>query len=178
MANLFVLPLLIDHGLIYINMSAVKWIALTILLTLNTPALSIDSLQAKFAKRDRNKDGKLLREEVSSSFAKFKFTQANRNKNGFLDQSEIERVARKLSAKANHNPYNPINPIVPKANNIRIFNDIFYRKDTKGWNQLDLYLPKVKRFSISYGFIVEGYIAAINPKSLKQPNYLPEKAMG
>ena len=150
MANLFVPPLLIDRRLIYINISAVKWIALTILLTLTTPALSVDSLQAKFAKRDRNKDGKLSREEVSLSFAKFKFTQDDRNKDGFLNQSEIERVAQKLSAKANPNTYNPINPIVPKANNIRVFNYIFYRKDpkdTKGWNRLDLYLPKVKGFS-------------------------------
>ncbi|HBU59915.1 MAG TPA: hypothetical protein DEB48_08760, partial [Verrucomicrobiales bacterium] len=98
-------------------MGAVKWIARTILLALPLSALSADSLPAKFAKRDRNKDGKLSREEVPASFAKFKFAQADRNKDGFLDHSEIERVAQKLSAKENPNPSNPINPIVPKANN-------------------------------------------------------------
>ena len=131
-------------------MGAVKWIARTILLALPLSALSADSLPAKFAKRDRNKDGKLSREEVPASFAKFKFAQADRNKDGFLDHSEIGRVAQKLSAKENPNPSNPINPIVPKANNIRIFNNIVYRKDpkdTEGWNQLDLYLPKVKGFT-------------------------------
>jgi len=127
-----------------------KLIALTILLALSLPALSADSLPAKFAKRDRNKDGKLSRKEVPASFAKFKFTQADRNKDGFLDKTEIERVAQKLSAKENANPSAPVDPVAPKTNTIRIFRNIVYRKDpkdTKGWNKLDLYLPKTKGFA-------------------------------
>ena len=93
MANLFVQPPIINRGLIYISMSAVKCVALTILLALFIPALLADSLPEKFAKGDHNKDGKLSREEVSLSFAKFKFTQVDRNKDGFLDQSENKRAA-------------------------------------------------------------------------------------
>jgi len=194
-ANLFVLPPFIDRGLIYINMSAVKLIGLTILLTLTLPALSADSLPAKFAKRDRNKDGKLSREEVPASFAKFKFAQADRNKDGFLDKTEIERVAQKLSAKENSNPSGPINPVIPKANTIRIFRDIVYRKDpkdTKGWNKLDLYLPKIKGFStllwihggglhsgdkskiteVAKRFVAEGYgVASVNYRLYPDAKY-------
>ena len=150
MANVFVLPPFIDHVLIHTNMNPVKLFSPITLLALTLPALSTDSLPEKFAKRDRNKDGKLSREEVPASFAKFKFTQADRNKDGFLDKTEIERVAQKLSAKENSNPTGPINPVVPKTNTIRIYRDIVYRKDpkdTKGWNRLDLYLPKTKGFA-------------------------------
>jgi len=194
-ANLFVLPPFIDRGLIYISIRAMKLIGLTILLALPLSALSADSLPAKFAKRDRNKDGKLSREEVPASFAKFKFAQADRNKDGFLDKTEIERVAQKLSAKENSNPAGPINPVIPKANTIRIFRDIVYRKDpkdTNDWNKLDLYLPKAKGFStllwihggglhsgdkskiteVAKRFVAEGYgVASVNYRLYPEAKY-------
>ena len=131
-------------------MSLVKLSGLSLFAALVSPALSAESLPEKFAKRDRNKDGKLSRDEVPASFAKFKFAQADRNKDGFLDAKELERVAQKLAAKDKGAPANPIKPIVPKAGAIRIVRDIIYRKDakdTKGWNKLDLYLPKTKGFA-------------------------------
>jgi len=194
-ANLFVLPPFIDHGLIHINMNPVKLLSPITLLALTLPALSADTLPAKFAKRDRNKDGKLSREEVPASFAKFKFAQADRNKDGFLDKAEIERVAQKLSAKENSNPTGPINPVVPKANTIRILRDIVYRKDSKdskGWNKLDLYLPKTTGFAtllwihggglhsgdkskiteVAKRFVAEGYgVASVNYRLYPQAKY-------
>ena len=131
-------------------MSLVKLSGLSLFAALVYPALSAESLPEKFAKRDRNKDGKLSRDEVPASFAKFKFAQADRNNDGFLDAKELERVAQKLAAKDKGAPANPIKPIVPKAGAIRIVRDIIYRKDakdTKGWNKLDLYLPKTKGFA-------------------------------
>ena len=129
-----------------------KLTGLTLFLALTLLNLSAEPLPAKFAKRDRNKDGKLSREEVPASFAKFKFAQADRNKDGFLDAMELERVAKKLAAKEETNPSEPVDPVEPKAGAIRIFRDIIYRKDPKdikGWNKLDLYLPaKAKNFPV------------------------------
>ena len=122
-----------------------KLTGLTLFLALTPLSLSAEPLPAKFAKRDRNKDGKLSREEVPASFAKFKFAQADRNKDGFLDAMELERVAKKLATKEETTASEPVDPVVPKADAIRFFPDIIYRKDpkdTKGWNKLDLYWRK------------------------------------
>ena len=176
-------------------MTPVKFIGLTILLALTLPALSADSLPSKFAKRDRNKDGKLSLKEVPASFAKFKFAQADRNKDGFLDAMELERVAKKLAAKEDANPSELVDPVVPKPDATRIIRDIIYRKDlkdTKGWNKLDLYLPKTKGFAtliwihggglhsgdktkiaeVAKRFVAEGYgVASVNYRLYPKAKY-------
>ena len=168
---------------------------LTLFLALTLLNLSAEPLPAKFAKRDRNKDGKLSREEVPASFAKFKFAQADRNKDGLLDAMELERVAKKLANKEETTSSEPVDPVVPKADAIRIFHDIIYRKDpkdTKGWNKLDLYLPKTKGFAtliwihggglhsgdkskitpVAKRFVAEGYgVASINYRLYPQAKY-------
>ena len=172
-----------------------KLTGLTLFLTLTFSALSVEPLPAKFSKRDRNNDGKLSREEVPASFTKFKFAQADRNNDGFLDAMELERVAKKLAAKEESNPSEPIDPVEPKGGAIRIFRDIIYRKDpkdTKGWNKLDLYLPKTKGFTtllwihggglhsgdkskiteVAKRFVAEGYgVASINYRLYPQAKY-------
>ena len=172
-----------------------KLTGLTILLALSFPTLSAEPLPTKFAKRDRNKDGKLSREEVPESFAKFKFAQADRNKDGFLDSTELERVAKKLTPKGESNPSKPVNPVTPKAEDIQIIRNIIYRKDpkdTKDWNKLDLYLPKAKGFAtltwihggglhsgdksriaeVAKRFVAEGYgVASINYRLYPDAKY-------
>jgi len=173
-------------------MSPVKLTGFTLFLTLTIPSLTAEPLPPKFAKRDRNKDGKLSREEVPTSFAKFKFAQADRNKDGFLDAMELERVAKKLSAKENPNSSEPIDPVIPKTDTIRIFQDIIYRKDSKSGNKLDLYLPKTKEFAtliwihggglhsgdkskiteVAKRFVAEGYgVASVNYRLYPQAKY-------
>ena len=152
-------------------------------------------MPAKFAKRDRNKDGKLSREEVPASFAKFKFAQADRNKDGLLDAMELERVAKKLANKEETTSSEPVDPVVPKADAFRFFHDIIYPKDpkdTKGWNKLDLYLPKTKGFAtliwihggglhsgdkskitpVAKRFVAEGYgVASVNYRLYPDAKY-------
>ena len=164
-------------------------------MVLTLPALPAGALPEKFAKRDRNEDGKLSREEVPASFSRFKFAQADRNKDGFLDAKELERVAGKLAAKEQPNPAEPIDPVIPKAEAIRIFSDITYRKDakdTKGWNKLDLYLPRTKGFAtlvwihggglhggdkskistVARRFVAEGYgVASVNYRLYPEAKY-------
>ncbi len=90
------------HGSNHINMGTVKLTGLIAIMALTLPALPAEPLPEKFAKRDRNKDGKLSREEVPASFSRFKFVQADRNKDGFLDAKELEQVAKKPTPSREH----------------------------------------------------------------------------
>ncbi len=172
-----------------------KTAIITVALAMAFSPISADSLPEKFARRDRNKDKKLSREEVPESFSRFKFAQADRNKDGFLDATELEQVAKKLADKEKNTASVPIGPVTPATGTIRVIRDIPYRKlpgGTKDLNKLDLYLPRAKGFAmliwihggglhggdksnineVARRFVAEGYgVASLNYRLYPEAKY-------
>ena len=107
-----------------------------------------DSLVKRLKKLDRNKDGKLARDEAPKSFRRFKFDIADRNRDGLLDAQELNRVSEKLAAKKKAAPVKTAKQIVPVNGKMRMARNIVFQKDngaSNGRNRLDLYLPRDKK---------------------------------